>query len=400
MTYDFDRIIDRRRTDSLKWDVAENELPMWVADMDFETAPAIREAIAARAAHGIYGYTVLPDAWYDAYIGWWQKQHGFTIERDWLIFCTGVVPAISSIVRKLTTPAEKVLVMTPVYNIFFNSIRNNGREVLACPLHFDGEGYSIDFEELEQKLADPQTTLMLLCNPHNPIGKIWDRETLAVIGTLCRRHHVTVVADEIHCDLTDPGFDYVPFASVGEHCAMNSVTCMAPTKTFNIAGLNSAAVMIPNPVLRHKVWRALNTDEVAEPNAFAMDATLAAFNEGEPWLNELRAYLAGNKATARAMFDKYNASVPADRRIIMVEGHATYLLWVDCSAITHDTDALCDYLKREHKVMFSEGSEYGGNGHDFVRINVACPRARMIEGLARFIDGLLAYRAQSFPKMD
>ena len=158
--------------------------------------------------------------------------------------------------------------------------------------------------------------------------------------------------------------------------------------------------MIPNPVLRHKVWRALNTDEVAEPNAFAMDATLAAFNEGEPWLNELRAYLAGNKATARAMFDKYNASVPADRRIIMVEGHATYLLWVDCSAITHDTDALCDYLKREHKVMFSAGSEYGGNGHDFVRINVACPRARMIEGLARFIDGLLAYRAQSFPKMD
>ena len=178
---------------------------------------------------------------------------------------------------------------------------------------------------------------------------------------------------------------------------MNSVTCMAPTKTFNIAGLNSAAAMIPNPVLRHKVWRALNTDEVAEPNAFAMTATLTAFREGEPWLNELRAYLAGNKATARAMVDAYNASVPNDRRVIMIEGHATYLLWVDCSAITHDTDALCDYLKREHKVMFSEGSEYGGNGHDFVRINVACPRSRMIEGLARFIDGLLAYRTKTSP---
>lgn len=273
--------------------------------------------------------------------------------------------------------------------------------MLESPLAYDGEGhYEIDWADFETKLADPQTTLMILCNPHNPIDRIWDCETLERIGELCWKHHVTVVSDEIHCDLTDPGFDYVPFASVGEHCAMNSVTCMAPTKTFNIAGLNSAAVMIPNPVLRHKVWRALNTDEVAEPNAFAMDATLAAFNEGEPWLNELRAYLAGNKATARAMFDKYNASVPADRRIIMVEGHATYLLWVDCSAITHDTDALCDYLKREHKVMFSAGSEYGGNGHDFVRINVACPRARMIEGLARFIDGLLAYRAQSFPKMD
>ena len=216
MTYDFDRITDRRHTDSLKWDVAANELPMWVADMDFETAPAIKEAIEARAAHGIYGYTILPDAWYDAYIGWWQNRHGFTMERDWLIFCTGVVPAISSIVRKLTTPAEKVLVMTPVYNIFFNSIRNNGREILECPLHFDGQSYSVDLAELEQKLADPQTTLMLLCNPHNPIGKIWDRETLAAIGTLCRRHHVTVVADEIHCDLTTPGCDYVPFASVSE----------------------------------------------------------------------------------------------------------------------------------------------------------------------------------------
>ncbi len=174
---------------------------------------------------------------------------------------------------------------------------------------------------------------------------------------------------------------------------MNSVTCMAPTKTFNIAGLNSAAVMIPNPVLRHKVWRALNTDEVAEPNAFVMSATLAAFTEGEPWLDELRAYLAGNKTVARSMFDEYNASVPAGRRIIMGEGHATYLLWVDCSAITHDTDALCDYLNHECKVMFSQGSKYGGNGHDFVRINVACPRARMVEGLTRFLEGLNTYHA-------
>ena len=385
MTYDFDRIIDRRRTDSLKWDVAENELPMWVADMDFETAPAIREAIAARAAHGIYGYTVLPDAWYVAYIGWWQKQHGFTMERDWLIFCTGVVPAISSIVRKLTTPAEKVLVMTPVYNIFFNSIRNNGREVLECPLHFDGEGYSIDFEELEQKLADPQTTLMLLCNPHNPIGKIWDRETLAVIGTLCRRHRVTVVADEIHCDLTAPGRDYVPFASVSADCRDNSITCLAPTKAFNIAGLQTAAVSVPDPTLRHKVWRGLNTDEVAEPNAFAVTAAIAAFTKGAPWLSELRAYIAENRRVTTAFVEK---EIP---QIHVVGGDATYLLWLCCNRLQTDSATLAAFIRKETGLYLSAGRAYGGDGDAFLRMNIACPRAILEDGLGRLKKGIDAF---------
>ena len=212
MTYDFDTPTERRNTNSLKWDVAEGELPMWVADMDFQTAPEIREAIMKRAEHGIFGYSVIPDAWYEAYIQWWKMRHGYTMERDWLIFCTGVVPAISSIVRKLTTPAEKVLIQTPVYNIFFNSILNNGRQVLESPLRYDGKEYRIDFADLEEKLSDPQTALMILCNPHNPTGKIWDRQTLEKIGALCSRHHVTVVSDEIHCDLTDPGESYVPFA--------------------------------------------------------------------------------------------------------------------------------------------------------------------------------------------
>lgn len=385
MTYDFDRIIDRRRTDSLKWDVAENELPMWVADMDFETAPAIREAIAARAAHGIYGYTVLPDAWYDAYIVWWQKQHGFTMERDWLIFCTGVVPAISSIVRKLTTPAEKVLVLTPVYNIFFNSIRNNGREVLACPLHFDGEGYSIDFEELEKKLADPQTTLMLLCNPHNPIGKIWNRETLAVIGTLCRRHHVTVVADEIHCDLTAPGRDYVPFASVSADCRDNSITCLAPTKAFNIAGLQTAAVSVPDPTLRHKVWRGLNTDEVAEPNAFAVTAAIAAFTKGAPWLSELRAYIAENRRVTTAFVEK---EIP---QIHVVGGDATYLLWLCCNRLQTDSATLAAFIRKETGLYLSAGRAYGGDGDAFLRMNIACPRAILEDGLGRLKKGIDAF---------
>ena len=362
---------------------------MWVADMEFQTAPQIRAALQQRLDHGIFGYSIVPPEWNQAYVDWWHRRHNLDIDPESLVFCTGVVPAISSMVRKLTTANENVLIQTPVYNIFFNSIINNGCRVLESPLEYDGSGhYSINWADLESKLADPQTTLMILCNPHNPVGRIWDRDTLARIGELCWNNHVTVISDEIHCDLTDPGYDYVPFASVNEQCAMNSVTCMAPTKTFNIAGLNTAAVMIPNPVLRHKVWRALNTDEVAEPNAFAMTATLAAFNESEPWLEELRAYLADNKAEARAMIDEYNASAAPERRITLIESHATYLLWVDCSKLTHDTALLCEHLKRNHRVMFSEGAEYGGNGYDFIRINVACPRSVMQEGFNRLLAGL------------
>ena len=289
--YDFDKITERRGVGSLKWDVPERELPMWVADMDFETAPEVTEALKARAAHAIFGYSVITEDWYDAYIRWWKRRHNLVMEKEWLIFCTGVVPAISSAVRKLTTVGENVLVQTPVYNIFFNSIRNNGRNILESPLVYDGRQYSIDFADLEDKLSDPQTTLMLLCNPHNPVGKIWDKETLARIGELCAKHHVLVLSDEIHCDLTDPGYEYVPFASVSEVCRSNSITCMAPTKAFNLAGLQTAAVMVPDPVIRHKLNRGLNTDEVAEPNAFAVGAAVAAFEKGESWLEELREYL-------------------------------------------------------------------------------------------------------------
>ena len=298
MKYDFDKLMERRNTGSLKWEVGEKELPMWVADMDFETAPEIQEAIRKRAEHGIFGYSVVTQQWYEAYISWWKKRHGLTIAKESLIFCTGVVPAISSIIRKLTTAGENVLVQTPVYNIFFNSILNNGRNVTENRLYYDGIAYTINFEELEEKLSDPQTTLMLLCNPHNPVGKIWDRETLARIGELCFKHHVIVISDEIHCDLTEPGCGYVPFASASEICGKISITCLAPTKAFNLAGIQTAAVMIPDNVIRHKVWRGLNTDEVAEPNVFAIDATVAAFTEGEEWLEELRSYLSENKQFA------------------------------------------------------------------------------------------------------
>ena len=385
MKYNFDTLVNRRNTNSLKWDVAENELPMWVADMDFQTAPEVQAAIQKKAACGVFGYSVIPDEWYQAYIGWWQRRHNFTMQKDWLIFCTGVVPAISSIVRKLTTPAEKVLIQTPVYNIFFNSILNNGRQVWESGLKFNSVKYEIDFEDLEQKLSDPQTSLMILCNPHNPVGKIWDKKTLERIGELCWKHHVVVVSDEIHCDLTDPGMDYVPFASVSEKCRENSITCIAPTKAFNLAGLQTAAVMAPNPYLRHKVWRALNTDEVAEPNVFAVDAAIAAFTEGEQWLDELRQYIFENKMRT-VQFVKEN--IP---QIQVVSSNATYLLWLDCSGLTGSVAKAAQHIRNKTGLYLSKGSQYGACGENFLRMNIACPRTILEDGLIRLKKGIESY---------
>lgn len=383
--YDFDKCVDRRNTGSLKWDVAENELAMWVADMDFETAPEIIDDLMKRVQHGVFGYNIVTDDWYEAYISWWQRRHHITFEKDSLLFCTGVVPAISSAVRKLTTVGENVLVQTPVYNIFFNSIRNNGRNILESPLVYDGGEYHIDFADLEEKLANPQTTLMLLCNPHNPVGKIWDKETLEKIGDLCVKHHVLVLSDEIHCDLTDPGFEYVPFASVSENCRMNSVTCIAPTKTFSIPGLQTAAAMIPNPVIRHKFNRGINTDEVAEPNCFAIGAAVSAFNKGENWLEELRVYLAENKKLVREYCDK---NIPG---VKVVASKATYLLWLDCSAVTDDATKLQQFIREHSGLYVTEGEEYGEPGRRFLRLNTACPRQRLMQGLEKLQSSVKAY---------
>ncbi|KJJ66277.1 MalY/PatB family protein [Clostridium sp. FS41] len=386
MPYDFERIVNRRGTASLKWDVEEQELPMWVADMDFQTAPEIMAAIRERADHGIFGYTVVPDAWYKAIQDWWKKRHGFLIEKEWLLFSTGVVPAISSIVRKMTMAGENIVIQTPVYNVFFNSIRNNGRNVLESRLRWDNGQYRIDFEDLEEKFKNPQTTMMILCNPHNPIGKIWDRETLERVGELAYKHHVLVLSDEIHCDLTDPGHEYIPFASVSEMCRKNSITCIAPTKTFNLAGLQTAAVAVPDENLRHKVNRGLNTDEVAEPNVFAITAAVAAFTKGEAWLEELRSYLKANKDYVR----EYLAlEIP---EITAVPSDATYLLWLDCRKLIGDSTMLCRFIRSDSGLYLSDGKDYG-NGQSHLRMNVACPREQLREGLARLKKSVAAYGA-------
>ncbi len=388
MRYDFDKLTDRRGVGSLKWDVPERELPMWVADMDFEAAPEIREELKARVEHGIFGYSAVTEDWYEAYRSWWGRRHHLEVEKEWLVFCTGIVPAISSAVRKMTTVGENVLVQTPVYNIFFNSIRNNGRNVLESPLVYENGGYSVDFRDLEEKLADPQTTMMLLCNPHNPIGKIWDKETLSQIGELCAEHHVLVLADEIHCDLTDPGYEYVPFATVSRICRDNSITCIAPTKAFNLAGLQTAAVMVPDPVIRHKLERGLNTDEVAEPNAFAIGGAVAAFDKGEPWLEELREYLAENKRCVRSFMEE---RLP---EIKVVPSQATYLLWLDCSGVTEDAGELTEFIRRDSGLYLTKGEEYGRCGKRFIRLNPACPRERLRDGLERLEQSVGRYREQ------
>ena len=381
----FDEVINRRNTSSLKWDIKESELPMWVADMDFKTAPAVTKALTKRAEHGIFGYSVLPDQWYVAIQDWWKKRHDFVIEKQWLIFCTGIIPAVTTAVQRLTNVGDSVLVQTPVYNMFFHSIENYGRHVLENPLKYNGRGYEIDYEDLENKLSQPLTTLMLLCNPQNPAGKIWTKQELQKIGELCRKHHVTVLSDEIHCDLTFPGFSYQPFATASEICKEISVTCISGSKTFNIAGLQSAAVVIANEAIREKMERGLNSGELAEPNAFAVDGTIAAFTEGEAWLDELREYLKENKEITA---DYLNQELP---ELKLVESDATYLLWIDCSALTQDTKELCHIIREKTGLFITAGGIYRGDGSHFIRINIACPKATLRDGLKRLGTGIKEY---------
>ena len=387
--YDFDKITDRSCTLSYKWDVKSDELPMWVADMDFEVADPIKRAITDRAEHGIFGYTMIPDEFFKAVSDYWGRRHGYRIPTEHMVYSNGVVAAISSIVRKLTTPAENVLIQAPVYNIFYNSIINNGRNVLSSDLVYDGSDYSIDFEDLERKLALPQTSLMILCNPHNPVGRIWRKDELAKIGELCHKYGVTVLSDEIHCDITIPGISgYVPFASVNDVCRDISVTAVAASKTFNIAGLQSACLFAADPVLRHKVWRGVNTDEVGEPNAFSMTANIAAFTECDTWVDEMLEYVFENK---RIACDFINNNIEGMKATL---SEATYLLWIDISEIAEDSVDFCEKLRETTGLYLSDGAEYGECGRSFVRMNLATQRERVLDGLDRLSRGAKAYQSR------
>lgn len=375
--YDFDKLIDRRKFDTLKWDMPEGTLPMWVADMDFECAPAIREAIEVRAAHGIFGYSDVPKEYFESVSGFFERLTGYRHDPEDMIFSTGVVAIISSCVRKLTTPAEKVLIQAPVYNIFYNSILNSGRVVVSSDLVYENGEYHIDFADLEEKMSDPQTTLMILCNPHNPVGKIWSKEELRKIGELAYEHGVRVISDEIHFPLTDPGKTCVPFASVSEKCRMNSVTCVSASKAFNLAGIGAACAIVPDKKLHHKVWRGINTDEVGEPNAFAVSASIAAYTKCDEWLAEVREYIAENK---KYCYDFIENNIPG---LKVVRGEATYLMWVDASEFTDDSVKLQEEIFEKTGLYVSSGRSYGECGKCFLRINLATSRANVIDGMMR-----------------
>lgn len=378
----FDEVINRRDTGSLKWDVEENELPMWVADMDFKTAPEITKELVKIAGRGVYGYAAEDKKWAKAYKNWWEKRHGFSMREDRLQFTEGVVPIISSAVRALTDKGDNVVLQTPVYNIFFNSIINNKRNVLENPLKYENGRYSMDFQNLEEKLKEPKTTLMLLCNPQNPAGIIWTKDELLKVGCLCEKYSVTVISDEIHCDITDPGKDYIPFASVSDVCRNNSITCISPTKAFNLAGIKTAAFYAENERLFEIMRRAVNTDEVAEPNIFAQAAAITAFNEGERWLEGLKQYIFENKRIAESYIEE---NIP---KIKVYPSEATYLLWLDCKELTENSDKLYALLRKKTGLFLSRGSVYGGNGKYFLRMNIACPKSVLSEGLKRLKDGV------------
>lgn len=382
MKYDFDQMILRRGTDSYKWDSAGNSdvLPMWVADMDFRTAPAIVDALRQRVEHGIFGYTRVPDSYYEAVTSWFTRRHGWAIDRGWMLYTSGVVPAISAVIKALTRPGDKVLVQTPVYNCFFSSIRNNGCGIVSSPLMPVGNTYVMDYDDLERKLSDPQVKVMLLCNPHNPVGRVWKREELVCLGDICIRHGVTVVSDEIHCELVFPSYRYMPFASISEEFLQHSVTCLSPSKAFNIAGLQIANIVCIDAVLRAKIDRAINDNEVCDVNPFGVIATQTAYNESEEWLDQLIGYLHANYIYMQDFCRKYLPQFP----LAILEG--TYLVWMDCRTLGLSSEELERRLVAEAGLWLNAGTMYGVEGEGFMRWNIACPRTTLAEGLKRFLD--------------
>ncbi|MBR1748021.1 MAG: pyridoxal phosphate-dependent aminotransferase [Clostridia bacterium] len=382
MRYDFDAPIERIGTDSLKWDVRENELPMWVADMDFAVCPEIKRALEKKLDSDVYGYQIIPPAFGRAISAWWRDRHGWEPDPDKVIFCTGVVPALTTLVKCLTNVGDNVVVLTPVYNIFFHSIENMGRHTFESALSYDGD-YRIDWRDLEKKLAHPYTTMMILCNPHNPTGQVWTKEELDRIGELCHKYGVRVVSDEIHCDLTLPGVRYLPYGST--KYGKEAVVCVSASKAFNLAGLQGSAVIVEDERLFERVERALNAHEVAEPNLLAVTGTVAAFTQGAEWLDQLRTYLYENRLLVEKRLQE---ELPSVR---VVQQKATYLMWIDVGAVTDDSVALCKHIRRTTGLWITPGAQYRGNGSTFVRVNIACPRSLVQDGVTRFVQGVSSY---------
>lgn len=387
MEYDFSRPTERRGTDSYKWDSAPEAdiIPLWVADMDFETFPGITEALQRRVAHGIFGYTRVPEAYYEAVCRWFGKHHGWHIDREDIIYTSGVVPAVSAVIKALTLPGDQVIVQGPVYNCFFSSIRNNGCETVSNSLIYNKEElrYEIDFDDLERKLAHERARLMLICNPHNPGGRVWTRDELTHVAELCHKYGVRVVSDEIHCELTLYDNEYVPFGSLPDELSRDSITCCSPSKAFNTAGLQIANIVCRDAEVRNRIDRAININEVCDVNPFGVIALQAAYSdEGYEWLTQLRAYISSNYDLLRERFAR---ELPKCK-VMRMEG--TYLAWIDCSELHISSDEIEEMLMHENKVWVNAGSMYGTEGAAFIRINMACTSELLNEGITRIVNGL------------
>ena len=375
--YDFESVIDRHNTNSVKWDYFDDDIPMWVADMDFKVASPIQNAILKRANHPVFGYTIVPDELFESYINWWDSRYDLKMSREDMAYSIGVMPSISSMIRCLTDVGDEILIQAPVYHVFFYVIEENDRKVLENELIYENGEYKIDFDDLDEKLS--KVKLMILCNPHNPIGKIWSESDLARIGNLCKKHDVILISDEIHCDLTDPGVDYNPFVSDD-----NVIRCLSPSKSFNIAGFQSSVVHATNSELLEKIKTQMHVDNSDACNVFATSAVMAAYNESSGWLDELKKVLYKNKSIVR---DYLANELPI---IKLVESDATYLLWLDCSALGVSSKILSEFLRTNQGLFLSAGCDFGRCGDNFLRMNIACAEKLLDEGLRRLKAGIIS----------
>jgi len=379
MKYDFDEVVNRRGSHCVKWDeAAEGVIPLWVADMDFKAAPAIQEAIRKRAEHGVFGYALVEEDYYLAVINWFQSRHDWHIRREEILYTTGVVPAMSVAIKALTMPGEKVLILSPDYNCFFSSVRNNGCEVLESVLVRKDDSFEVDWADFEAKCADEKTTVFLLCNPHNPTGRVWTKTELMHMNDICMQYGVKVVSDEIHCELVMPGYNFHPFAAVSDQCRKNSVILNSPSKSFNIAGLQTANIICSQPEWRRRIDRAININEVCDLNPFGPVALVAAYNESGDWIDELNKYIWGNY---QALCEFIGRELPL-LKVCKLEG--TYLPWIDISAYGVSSQQMCDRIMSEGKVWVNPGTMYGPqSGEGYIRVNIACPRSLLMEALER-----------------
>jgi cystathionine beta-lyase len=385
MKYNFDEIIDRTQTESSKWDPEtlremfgeDGILPFWVADMDFKVAEPIIEALRKRVEHGIYGYSVRRNGYYQAIIDWTKKRFDWEIKREWIEFTPGIVPAVNYLVQALLRPGDKVLIQQPVYYPFKKSVENNGCHIVVNELKNNGDFYEIDFNDFEDKIKDSKVKMFILCSPHNPVSRVWTEEELRKMGKICLDNDVIVVSDEIHNDLVYSGNKHIMFGSLSEDLANISITCTAPSKTFNLAGMQASNVIIPNNKIMTQYREQLERNNIGNQNPLSIVAVEAAYKEGEEWLEQLLRYLEGNIEFIK----RYLAENLPKAKLIRPQ--ATYLGWIDLREYESDSEKLEALIIKEGKIAFDGGSWFGLGGDGFIRINYACSRALLAEGLKR-----------------